>query len=330
MHLSTSPKSCPVHFLRVMRQLDHLIGNTRLHKLDYAHGDLYTKLESQNFFGSIKDRPAYFILKKAIESQLIDENSAVVESTSGNFGIALACICRALRIKFVSVIDPNISAEKEKILSLNGAEIIKVTERDETGGYLLNRIATVKDYIRTHENSYTPNQYGNPNNYLSYYHTLGAEIGRSMPHLDFAFISVSTGGTIAGLSHRLKEHFKGIRIIAVDVEGSMIFDNKPALRKITGMGASMRTELVDKALIDDVVILSQREIIKGCRELLSEHGLFLGASSGAAYAAASRWLKKPGNRNRTSLFISPDAGSSYIDTIFDQGWVNENIDREIH
>ena len=306
-------------------QLEPLIGNTRLHRLNYTYGNLFTKLECQNFFGSIKDRPAFHILKTAIEEHLIDENTTVIESTSGNFGIALASICHALDIRFVPVIDPNISSEKECMLRLNGCEIIKVMEKDVTGGYLLNRIKAVKDFISINENAYTTDQYGNPNNYLSYYYGLGEEIVQHFSDLDYVFISVSTGGTITGTSMRLKEHFRNIKVIAVDVEGSVIFSDRPAARKVSGMGASIRTAFFDQAIIDDYIILTQAEIVRGCHELYNDHRLFMGASSGAAYAAANRVLKKLNRQHINALFISPDAGHSYIDTIYNKTWVTENI-----
>jgi cysteine synthase A len=315
----------PFTHSQAIQHLDKTIGRTKLHKLNYPHGNLYVKLENQNFFGSIKDRPAYYILRKAIEAHQINECTTVIESTSGNFGIALASICKALRMKFIAVIDPNITAEKETILKLNGAELIKVHERDETGGFLLSRIKTVKDFIRDSTNSYTPNQYDNPNNYLAYYYTLGEEICEAIPQLDYAFISVSTGGTITGLSNRLKERFKNIKIIAVDVEGSLIFNNRPAVRKISGMGASLRTAFFDQAIIDDFIILTQTEIVQGCKDLMTEHNLFLGGSSGAAYAAADRFMSRQGKKNSTALFIAPDGGSSYIDTLYNKDWVEKNI-----
>ena len=309
----------------IFHYLDTLIGNTKLHRLNYDHGNLYTKLEFQNIFGSIKDRPALYILRKAYERHLIDDDTTVIESTSGNFGIALAGICRLLKIKFVPVIDPNISGEKANILKLNGCEPVRVSERDETGGFLLNRRKVVKEYLEEHQNAFTPNQYENPDNYMAYYYTLGNEICNVIHDLDYAFISVSTGGTITGLSQRLKEHYKNIRIIAVDVQGSMIFSNKPAIRKLSGMGASLRTPLFDNAQIDDFVILSQADIIKGCESLYSRHSLFLGASSGAAYAASDLVLKRLNKKNINAIFISPDGGNSYIDTVYNSKWVTENI-----
>ncbi|WPQ62331.1 pyridoxal-phosphate dependent enzyme [Chitinophaga sancti] len=308
----------------VIRHLASFIGHTRLHKLDYTYGHLYTKLENLNFFGSIKDRPAFYILRKALEQGIIDSQTTVIESTSGNFGIALASICKALDMKFIAVVDPNITSEKEHIMRLKGAEIIKVTEKDKTGGYLLNRIQCVKEYLVTHANAYQPNQYENPDNYMSYYYTLGEEIANSIPSLDYAFISVSTGGTITGLSNKLKEQYKNIKIIAVDIEGSMVFSNIPAARKIPGIGASLRTGFYDQAIIDDFIILSQSDIIKGCYDLLHHHHLFLGGSAGAAFAAADRFLRQRGKTGVNAIFISPDAGNSYIDTIYNPEWISAN------
>lgn len=306
-------------------EIEALMGPTKLHQLNYDFGNLYTKLEYQNIFGSIKDRPAYYILKKAIENELINDDTTIIESSSGNFAIALSSICKVLGLKFIAVIDPNISKEKEKLLILNGSDFIRVTERDETGGYLLNRIKKVKEFVASNINSYTPNQYENPDNYLAYYYTLGEEICNSFSRLDYAFISVSTGGTITGLSRRLKEKFKDIIIIGVDVEGSFVFNNEPAIRQLSGIGASKRTVLFNDALIDDHIILSQSEIIQGCNQLKSEHNLFLGASSGAAYAASDKILKKINKKSINALFISPDSGHSYLDTIYDQSWVLNNI-----
>jgi cysteine synthase len=190
---------------------------------------------------------------------------------------------------------------------------------------LLNRIKTVKEFVRNNPNSYNPNQYENPWNYLSYFHTLGVEICDSFERLDNLFISVSSGGTIIGLSRRLKEKFPDLTIVAVDVEGSMIFRDKHMARKISGIGASMRSPLFDKAIIDRVVILSQSQIIEGAYELLKEQAFFVGPSAAAAYVGAKLCLTNVAGKDEVSLFISPDHGSSYLDTIYNSDWVRENI-----
>jgi len=307
-----------------IKQIANWIGNTPLYKLKFEHCNLYTKLEYYNAFGSIKDRPALYILSKALKDNLIDRDTTVIESTSGNFGIALAGICKFLGIKFIPVIDPAISGQKENILRLISYDVIKVGKRDDTGGFLLTRIAAVNNFLRNNPRSYNANQYQNPNNYLSYYYTLGQEICDHFSRLDYAFICVSSGGTIIGLSQRLKERFPYIKIIAVDIEGSLIFSEKPCIRKISGLGSSMRSSLMESAIIDEVIILSHEQIIQGAYELLHEHSLFLGASSGAAYMAANLFLKKTPGRNKNAIFISPDNGSSYLDTIYSKGWLSGN------
>jgi 2,3-diaminopropionate biosynthesis protein SbnA len=310
----------------LLNNIGELIGNTPLHKLSLPDRNLYVKLESHNIFGSIKDRPAYFIMRNAIRKGFVNQNTIVIESTSGNFGIALAGICNTLKIKFIAVIDPNISKEKQQILELLCHRVIKVTKADHSGGYLLTRIAAVQAFCRETANAFNPNQYKNPDNYLSYYHTLGEEICSAFASLDFIFVSVSSCGTIIGLSRKLKEKFPDLKVIAVDVEGSLIFTDQPKERKISGIGAGLRSEFIDLGYIDDVIILKQEEIIAGCKELLNEHSLLLGASSGAAYFAARKYLSETDcPKGSHSLFISPDSGASYLNNIYSEDWVRQNI-----
>jgi N-(2-amino-2-carboxyethyl)-L-glutamate synthase len=308
-------------------EIKKLIGNTKLFKLDIPYCNFYAKLEFQNPFGSIKDRPAFYIINNAVKRKLITPKSIVIESTSGNFGIAVGFICKAIGIKFISVIDPNISSSKENLLNLICDRVIKVTSRDITGGYLLTRIETVKRFISETPYSYNLNQYENEDNFLSHYFGLADELCNDLKQIDYVFISVSSGGTVIGLSIRLKEKFPNIYIVAVDVEGSVIFTNAPKPRVISGLGASIRSPLMDKALIDEIVILTQREIVEGCNELLHRHSVFAGASSGAAYMAGKKVMKGRKNKNANAIFICPDHGSSYIDSIYSIEWVKNNIEK---
>lgn len=317
-----------------LNELESLIGNTPLYKFN-CQGNVYAKLEYNNLMGSIKDRPAFYILKNAIANGLINNDSTIIESTSGNFGIALAGICKRLGLKFIPVIDPNITLEKASILTMLSHKVVRVEERDKTGGYLLNRIKEVKRLLKIIPGSFNPNQYENEDNYLSYYHTLGPEICAKFSQLNHVFIAVSSGGTIIGLSLKLKEKYPGIKIIAVDVEGSLIFDNKPKSRSISGLGSSMRTALINKALIDDVIILSQWDIVKGCHALLNEQGILGGASSGAAFRAMNVYNDKYNinTDTNTSLLIIPDSGNTYVNSIYNEEWVEKNIqclDYEVH
>jgi N-(2-amino-2-carboxyethyl)-L-glutamate synthase len=327
IHLNLTCSQKAMCTLQVKIQgFEQFIGNTPMYRLDLPYANLYTKLEYFNFFGSIKDRPAYYILNNLIRNKEIDAETTIVESSSGNFAIALAGLCKILGLKFIPVIDPNISPQKRSVLEEMSYKIITVNERDETGGYLLNRIKAVKKFVAGNSNVFNPNQYQNDDNYLSYYHGLGSEICHYFKKLDYAFISVSTGGTLAGVSIALKEIFPDIKIVAVDVEGSMIFENKIKPRRITGIGAGIRTCMIDKAIIDDTVILSQKQIIDACHELTREHSLLVGASAGAAYYAATSTLKNERNKDANALFITPDAGTSYLDTIYNKDWVTNNIE----
>lgn len=311
-----------MRFLNVINDLNRHIGNSSLYNLKLANSNVHAKLEYENLMGSIKDRPALYILQKAIEQNLISDETVVIESTSGNFGLALAGICKKLNIRFVPVIDPNISKAKEELLRELSYDVVKVTEQDETGGYLLNRIKTVKRMLKDIPHSFNPNQYENQNNYLSYYHTLGKEICDSMEQLDYVFASVSSGGTITGVSMRIKERFPDVKVIAVDIDGSLIFDKHPKKRRIPGIGASMRTPIIENALIDEVIILSEEEIINGCRELLQEQGIFAGGSSGAVYAALKKRELDRLAGDPHVVMIFPDKGSAYNDTIYNDEWSN--------
>src|SRR5258708_32352212 len=148
-----------------------------------------------------------------------------------------------------------------------------------------------------------------------------SEIRADFDALDYVFIGVSTAGTIAGVSRRLKEHYPRIRVIAVDTEGSAIFGGAPRKRHIPGIGSSIVPPLLSQAKIDDVVLVSERETVDACRELLTSHGLFVGGSSGTAFAAVKRYAARiPADQHPTVLFLCAYRGTPYLDTVFDPAW----------
>lgn len=326
-----APFSCkPIHshqskrlMLEALARVKSLIGNTPVQNLDLPHVDSFAKLEYTNFSGSVKDRAAYHIIHEAVKQKKVNSTTTIVESSSGNFAIALMSICQLLGLKFIPVIDPNINADYEKILRL-GCEVEKVSQLDATGGYLLTRIERVKKICQNDPNVFWTDQYSNENNYLSYYHTLGREICDEFQDLDYIFLGVSSGGTISGVSRRVKEVFPNIKIVAVDIEGSVIFNCPPKKRFISGIGASRVPEILKYALIDDVVHLSHADIIKGCHELFKEQMIFAGASSGACYHAVKNYQKyRPvSGRKPKALFICPDKGNAYLNTIYDEQWAS--------
>lgn len=311
--------------LEKINRLEKFIGNTPVLNLSFGPVNVFAKIEYYNFTGSVKDRAAIGILKDAIVKGKIDSGTTIVESTSGNFGFALAGICNQLQIDFIPVIDPNISSHKEKKLEMFSREVVKVSERDETGGYLLNRIKVVKQLIKDIPNSFHPNQYENEQNFLAYYNSLGIELNDSFNRIDYVFAAVSSGGTIAGVSLRIKEKFPQAKVVAVDIEGSLIFNSIPKRRHISGLGASLRTPIIDRAVIDEVMILTEEEIVAGCKELLNEQGMFAGGSSGAVYKACKKKFANEPGREKNVVLIFPDDGNGYMETIYNPAWVQANI-----
>lgn len=286
--------------------------------------DLFAKLEYVNPVGSIKDRPAFWILKRAAERGEISENTTVIESSSGNFASALAAFTRLVGLRFIPVIDPNISSTYESFLRRICDIVVKVEERDDTGGFLKTRLKMVEHLCMTVADAYWTNQYANPDAAEAHYELTAGEICADFATLDYVFIGVSTGGTIAGMSRRLKEHYPNVRIIAVDTQGSVIFGDTPRKRHIPGVGSSIVPPQVSRALIDDVVLIPERETVAACRELLVTHGLFAGGSSGTAFAAVKRYAPKMAQRRNgkrpTVLFVCADRGTPYLDTVFDPAW----------
>jgi cysteine synthase A len=283
--------------------------------------DLFAKLEYVNPVGSIKDRAAYWILKRAAQRGEICEETTVIESSSGNFAAALAAFTHLVGLRFIPVIDPNISTAYESFLRRICPTVVKVEDRDDTGGFLKTRLQKVKELCATIPNAYWTNQYGNPDAIEAHYRLTGTEICADFDSLDYVFIGVSTAGTIAGVSRRLKERYPNIRVIAVDTEGSAIFGGAPRKRHIPGVGSSIVPPLLSHAKIDDIVWISERETVQACQELLTSHGLFVGGSSGTAFAAVKRYAERmPADKHPTVLFLCADRGTPYLDTVFDPTW----------
>jgi len=302
-------------------QLGRTLRPTPHVPLAVEHMNVFAKLEYVNPVGSIKDRPAYWILKRAAERGEICDETTVIESSSGNFASALAAFTRLVGLKFIPVIDPNISGTYESFLRRTCARVVKVTDRDDTGGFLKTRLQMVEHLCATVPHAYWTNQYGNPDAVEAHYELTAGDICAEFASLDYVFIGVSTGGTIAGMSRRLKERYPHVRIIAVDTQGSVIFGDTPRQRHIPGVGSSIVPPLLSQARIDDVVLIPERETAAACRELLLTHGLFAGGSSGTVFAAVKRYATRMRGLTRpTVLFMCADRGTPYLDTIFDPAW----------
>src|SRR5574341_2202513 len=290
-----------------LEQLRRTLRPTPHVRLAVEGMNLFAKLEYVNPVGSIKDRPAFWILKRAAERGEICSETTVIESSSGNFASALAAITHLVVLRFIPVIDANIAGAYESFLRRLCPRVVKVEERDDSGGFLKTRLHMVQHLCATIPNAYWTNQYGNPDAVEAHYELTAGEICDSFESLDYVFIGVSTAGTIAGVSRRLKERYPRVKIIAVDTRGSVIFGDAPRKRHIPGIGSSIVPPLLSQAVIDDVVLIPERETVAACRELLDAHGLFVGGSSGTAYAAVKRYAPRMQNGKRpTVLFMCAD------------------------
>lgn len=309
---------------------DHIlmtVGNTPVIELNVSELPnlrLFAKLEFFNPTGSVKDRAAAYVITKLLNNKEINQDTIIIESSSGNFGIALSAFCRLHGLKFTCVVDPCISPVNEMLIRAYGANIIKVTNPDENGGFLLTRIRRIQQLLAENKNSYWVNQYANPYNAEAYYTTLGNEICNDFDRLDYVFLGISSGGTITGVSRRLKEKFPEVKVIAVDIIGSVIFGHPPKKRYIPGIGSSMVPKILKDAYIHDVVMMDEVTTIKKCHELLSRFNIFAGGSSGSAFAGMQRYFQQHPLENLKEpahvLTVFPDRGERYCNTVYNEEW----------
>jgi cysteine synthase A len=305
---------------------ERIIRETPIVELEETDIHLSTKLEFYNGIGSIKDRPAFWALKKAIGRGEIGPHTTIVESSSGNFACALAAFCNILELQFIPVIDPIISPIYEASLRSLCTKVVKVDLPDDTGGYLKTRLNVVRQLIADIPDSFWPNQYENTDMMEAHFNLTGAEICRQAPPFDYVFLGVGSAGTIAGVSQRLKQEQPNVKIIAVDAEGSAIFGQTPKRRSIPGLGSSISPPLLRHAIYDELMFISEPETIVGCHELLSKHGIFAGGSSGTVFSAVRKYFKnrKFAVRPRV-LFLCYDRGNAYLHTVYNAQWIARQL-----
>lgn len=308
------------------------MGNTplvRLSRLFPQPGlEVIAKLELLNPGGSVKDRPARFIVERGLREGSIRPGTHLIESTSGNLGIALAMNAKIYGLPFTCVVDPNISKTNLRIIKLLGARIEMVHEADDQGGYLNNRIKRVKALLGEIPNSMWINQYANEHNWQAHYQGEGEEIIAQLDGpIDCLVVGVSTSGTILGLGRRLRDTFPNLRVVAVDAFGSVIFGTAPRIRKLPGIGASRTPQLLSPEEIDEVIHVSDWESVQGCHTLLEKEGIFAGGSSGSVVAAIRKLLPTFPRPYRV-LTLFPDRGDRYLDMVYDETWVS-GLQREV-
>lgn len=285
---------------------------------------VHLKLEGENPGGSIKDRTAVGLLRSLETTGRLAPGARLVESSSGNLAISLATLVRDRGCRFTAVVDPKVTVEKRDRLHQLGAETVMVETPDETGGYLLTRLARIREMLAEDPDLLWTDQYSNRANPLAHYTGTGPEVFRQMGRrVDAVFVAVSTGGTLAGLGRYLREVSPSTRIVAVDAEGSVALGGSPGVRRLTGVGSSQRSAFVEAGLYDELVYVPDREAFAFCRALDDATGTRVGGSSGACLAACARYLESHGSIER-AVCISADGGEHYASSIFSDSWLERN------
>src|SRR6476619_1261787 len=287
--------------------------------------DVFLKLEGFNVTGSIKIKTAVGLLEDLEKRGLArPRETVIVESSSGNLGLALSLLCAVKGYKFICVTDPNANHSTVREMELYGAEVIVVRDRDSAGGFLGTRLKVIDNILCSDPNAVWLNQYANIANKNVHAEQTGNEIAAEFDKVDWLFVGTGTTGTLCGVSERLRQEFPSIKVVAVEPVGSVTFGGKPGKRNIPGIGASVRPKLADFANPDRIVAVKEEKTVEACLSFVRNYHLLVGGSTGTVLAAVQQ-LAPEFSRGDTIVAISADLGEKYLDTIYDPAWVEKVI-----
>ncbi|QBD78906.1 pyridoxal-phosphate dependent enzyme [Ktedonosporobacter rubrisoli] len=318
-----------------LNKLAQRLGNTPLEPIylviDGIPRKIHLKLESENPTGSVKDRTGYGLIQAMETRGLLGKGSIVIESTSGNLGVALSFYCKLKGYSFIAVVDPKTTQENLAKMQALGAKIEMVDQPDENGGYLLTRLAHIQELCDSSAAYVWTNQYGNPANPHIHYLTTGPEIYRQMHgKIDALFMAVSTGGTLAGVGRFFREASPATTIVGVDAYGSIVFGGPAAPRKLTGIGSSRASSFLTPDLYDTHMLVRDEEAFAFCRTLWQSGGNKVGGSSGAVLAACAKYLQAH-PEVQDVVCVCADGGENYANSIFNDAWLQQqglNVSQE--
>ncbi|MGF6094954.1 pyridoxal-phosphate dependent enzyme [Pseudomonas sp. 18175] len=266
--------------------LDDVFLKTQL--ADHPH-DIYLKIEGLSITHSIKLKPARAMVDQFEREGRLSPGSALIESSSGNLGLALSMICASRGYRFICVSDPNISPQTARLIEAYGARLIIVQERDENGGFVGTRMALIRMMLEEDPALVWVNQYENPCNPEAHYEHTAMHIEQSFPRIDYLFVGTGTTGTLGGLSKFFKERHPKTQLVGVDSVGSVTFGTSPGPRFIPGLGASSPPPISRDVIYDQFLMIEERETVRMCRQLL-RRGLLLGGSSGTVLCGVQKLL----------------------------------------
>lgn len=303
---------------RIFKSADELIGNTPLLELKNLETELglkarlLAKLEYFNPAGSVKDRIAKAMIDRAEAEGKLNKASVIIEPTSGNTGIGLAAVAAARGYRVIIVMPETMSVERRRLMKAYGAELVLT----EGAKGMKGAIAKAEEIAASTPNSFIPGQFKNPANPQAHRETTGPEIYADTDgQVDIFVAGVGTGGTVTGVGEYLKSRKPEVKIVAVEPESSAVLSTGVAgPHKIQGIGAGFVPEVLNTAIYDEIVAVSNDDAFDTARLIGRKEGILVGISSGAAVYAAARLAAKEENKGKTVVVLLPDTGDRYLST----------------
>ncbi len=296
--------------------LIELIGGTpllRLHRINPPGGaEVLAKLEAFNPGGSVKDRTALSMILDAEEKGLLQQDSVIIEPTSGNTGIALAMLAAVRGYRLILTMPDSMSMERRNLVAAFGAEVVLTPKSLGMQG----AIDKAEELAANNEHAFVPQQFRNPANPAIHRRTTAEEIWRDTDGgVDILVAGVGTGGTLTGIGEVIKERKPEFRVVAVEPSDSPVLGGgSPGAHKIQGIGAGFIPEVLNANVIDEIIEVSNDQALETSRRLAREEGILAGISAGAALCAALEVAGRPENRDKQIVVILPDTGERYLST----------------
>lgn len=295
-----------------------LVGNTpliELKRLEEKYGlkaKLVAKVEFFNPAGSIKDRVGLEMINKAEKDGTLKPGGTIIEPTSGNTGVGLACVAAAKGYKVILTMPETMSLERRMLLKAYNAEVILTDGKKGMAG----AIEKANELQKEIPGSIITGQFVNPANPDAHYKTTGPEIWRDTEgNVDYIVAGVGTGGTLTGTARYLKEQKSSVKAIAIEPDTSAVMSGEPAgAHGLQGIGAGFIPEIMDMSLVDEIIKRSTEDAYKAARELVAWEGILCGITSGAALSAAIEVAKREENKDKLIVVILPDTGERYLST----------------
>lgn len=290
-----------------MKNILETIGKTKLVKLKHiGNGNIYVKVEKTNPAASVKDRPAYYMIKGAIEDGSLKPGMKIVEPTSGNTGIAIALIGKALGYEVNIVMPEGMSVERRALIKSFGANLILTGE-----GGMQAAVDKAKELVATGE-YFMPNQFENKYNAKAHEETTGPEIYDDLKDITGFVAGIGTGGTVTGVGRFLKSKIEDVKIWGLEpAESPLLTEGHAGSHKIQGIGANFVPGVLDKTVLDDIITVKSEEAIEMAKRLSREEGLSVGISAGANVVGALKMQEKLGGNIVT---VAPDTAERYMST----------------